>query len=133
MAKEFWNIPTGRMLNEDGEIFEKQLLTWRLEVPLEVAVDALYSLTLKSKENALWNAKRDNDGTLLWAELTWIRLGKKKDGWNDLLGRITLEPGSIKAEVNSEGRATRLKIEVTKRLGDGVAFEKAVLIKNKGF
>ena len=51
---------------------------------------------------------------------------------NTLLGRLVIEPDGITAEVNSQKRATKLKKEIEKRLGDGAFFEKAVIESFEG-
>lgn len=114
------------MTNTDGDPLEFQTLEWRLEMPLEATIDPLLSLTVDTKAEVLATAKRDGVGPLTWLEIHWVKQGK--DGQSvTLLSRMELVPGKIKAEVNSQKRATRLKQEVEKRLGKGAYFERATI------
>lgn len=123
------NPPPPRMVNTDGDPLEMVALHWSLEGALESAVDALLSLTLDTKPEALTTAKTDKVGRLKWVELIWAKRGNKQNRhWtNTTLGRLVLEPGKVKAEVNSQKRATKLRKEFEKRLGKTAVFEKAVI------
>jgi hypothetical protein len=122
------------MCNTDGDPLEFQKLEWRLEIPLEEAIDPLLSLTLDTKEEVMSTAKKDGPGTLTWVEIHWAKKGNKsnKGMENTLLSRMELVPGKLTAEVNSQKRASKLKKEIEKRLGDGAFFEKAVIESFEG-
>ena len=118
-----------KVYNSDGDPLEFHRLEWKLNGTLDEAVDGLYSLTLNNRENALWNAKRDSNGDLKWVEFTWVKKDNKihKGMDSTLLGRLELVPGKMTAEVNSQKRATQLKAQVKKRLGQGATFERGII------
>jgi hypothetical protein len=109
-----------RLANTDGEPWEPITLEYELRCSVESAVDRLKALAGGETEaEVLQHADRDTAGNLQSVEIPWLkRDNQSQKAWETtLLATLKVTPGRITAEVNSVGRATRLKDEVRERLG----------------
>jgi hypothetical protein len=112
--------------NTDGDPVEPTTLRFALEATPEEAVRALAPLAVgHSADELLEVAERDAGGSILRVEFPWLKLGNRQHkGWdNTVLGSLTIEPGRVAAEVNSQKRAKKLRKEIEKRLAGRVRFE----------
>jgi len=117
-------LPT--LSNTDGELFEPTTLRFALDATPEEALRALASLAVgQSVEDLVEAADRDATGSIVRAEIPWLKRGNRQHkGWsNTVLGQLTIEPACIGAEVNSQKRARKLRKEIEKRLAGQVRFE----------
>ncbi|MFP5230852.1 MAG: hypothetical protein ACLGXA_24820 [Acidobacteriota bacterium] len=108
-----------RLTNTDGEPLLLHTLTFRVG-SAQLAFDALFPLSLaESREDLLDDARIDDDGTLLEAEIPWMVPGNKMHAtWeNTILGHIRISGRTLTVEVNSAARAERIRREIEKRLG----------------
>lgn len=122
-------LPT--LVNTDGDPLALTTLHFELRCTPEEAFAALRPLDVVSPtdEDARQEPQRDSAGRLTSFSLCWNKRGNKKiKSWdNTTLGRIVVKDAVMTAEVNSNKRATRLKREVAKRLGDRAAYVRAVI------
>lgn len=122
-------LPT--LVNTDGDPLAMTRLHFELRCTPDEAFAALRPLDVVSPTDgdALEEAERDAAGRLTSFGLHWTKRGNKKiKSWdNTRLGRIVVRGAVMTAEVNSNKRATRLKREVAKRLGDRAAYVRAVI------
>ena len=96
----------------------------------EAALDALAPLAWgRDKEELLEAADLDGDGKLRKVQFDWLTKGNRKmPTWeNTILGNITISGRTLVAEVNSEGRAVRLRAEIEKRLGSSVVHKSTAI------
>lgn len=102
-----------------GEDLVLQKLVFDIDSKQE-AFDALKHLDFEADEaEQLGAVERTPDGRLTRAEITWKRPGNPlhKDWSNTILGTLTIEPGRLIAEVNSNERATTLRKIIEDALG----------------
>ncbi len=105
--------------NTDGEALVLQTLVYEVG-SAQVAFDALAPLAKgASKEELLQGAKHDADGALREITIPWLKKGNRKmKSWdNTILGTVRISGRSLRAEVNSDKRASRLRREIDKRMG----------------
>ena len=111
--------PTPPILqNTDGELLVFHSLRFRVDDPHE-AFEALTPLDLlRTDEEALADAKKGPDGRVRLARIDWHKKGNRQhpDWDNTVLGHLTIDGTSLVAEVNSEGRAKKIRKELEKRL-----------------
>jgi hypothetical protein len=118
------------LCNTDGDPLLFHTLTFRIE-SAEAAFDALAPLAVGcSREQLLDDAELDNDGKLRKVNVDWIKAGNRKfKTWdNTILGHLKISDGLVTAEVNSENRAKRLRMEIEKRLG-AMAVHESTLVQ----
>src|SRR6185369_6775072 len=120
-------LPT--LQNTDGDPISFVKLYFELNCSPEEALDALSPLALyQSPEEIIEDATHDDDGNLVEVRFSWLRKGNKKNkSWdNTVLGSLEIKGDTLIAEVNSERRAKKIQAEVAKRLGERVAFKRAL-------
>jgi hypothetical protein len=118
-----------QLQNTDGEPIVPTKLHFVLACSPREAFERLKSLALDaSDEELLADAERDPTGELQVVRFPWLKRGNRMHrSWdNTILGTIAIEGRSLSADVNSERRAREIRAEVERRLGDRVAFRKAV-------
>jgi hypothetical protein len=112
--------PTPPVLtNTDGETLELTTLTYDLRCSAEEAFDLFKGLGATAAAEpqtaeADDDVERNDDGSIVRGTVRWYRDDQT------LLGTVTIEPGVLRAEVNSAERAARIKEEIAARLGDRV-------------
>jgi len=87
--------------------------------PLTSLFKALDAAAGDSQTDEGDDVERNDDGSILRAMVRWFRDDRT------LLGTVTIEPGVLRAEVNSAERAAQIKHEIAARLGEHVAFSGA--------
>ncbi len=115
-----------QLCNTDGDPVLFHTLKFRVE-SAQATFDALAPLAEgRSREELLEDAKLDDNGQVMGANIDWIRLGRNpriKTWDNTILGHIRIAGTSLIAEVNSARRAKRLRKEIEARLGGAAMHE----------
>lgn len=116
------------MRNTDDEPLAPHRLTFRIEDPAR-AFAALHTLDLTaSREELLREARTGRGGALESVEFGWHKDAEKPgSGRFTILGSLRIDGRKLVVEVNSDGRAKRIRKEIAKRLGTGAVFETAVV------
>ena len=111
------------MQNTDGEPYSMRRVVFDIESP-ERAFEALRSLDPGSDADLAVFQRRDADGRLLEAELSWVEDSKKPRGAmrGRVLAFLRINGSRLVAEVNSEEREQRLRDVVEKALGAGARY-----------
>ncbi|HXE31671.1 MAG TPA: hypothetical protein VN515_07720 [Terriglobales bacterium] len=114
-----------QLTNTDGEPLELHTLSYRLTVTPEQAFVALSPLALPAQQDGLGENTFDANGALQTVEFVWAKRGNKQHrSWdNTILAHLSIKGARLEAEVNSAGRARRLRAQIKKRLGAGAIFE----------
>jgi len=115
--------------NTDGDPLELHTLVFDLDAP-EAAFEALRDLGVGlTPEDIESGAQRAADGSLLRAEIPWVRPGNalNKGMDNTTLGVLRIDGRRLTAEVNSARRAAALRALIEKRLGDAVQVRPSVV------
>jgi hypothetical protein len=105
------------LTNTDGERLQLTTLTYELRGSAEDAFEIFKSLEADAAGDGAsdpHDIERNDEGTLIRATVRWLRD-------DTLLGTVTIEPGILRAEVNSTERAARIQAEIASRLGDRVS------------
>lgn len=133
---EIYREVSGRLLNPrqpeltntDGDPLVLCRVAYQITTP-RAAFDALLPLAVDHAEaELLEGATFDAAGDLLTAEIPWVSEGESMViGRPVSLGTITIEPGSLVAEVNSEARAARFRELADTMLPDGCRHVSTVL------
>ena len=125
------NPPPPRFTNTDGDPLAPTTLTFTLRCTPAEAFDALRTLSVTDSDEAalLANAERDAGGHLLAFSLDWTKRGNRvnKSWENTILGHLEVRGQTLSATVNSSRRATRLRKQIDKRLGNRVSLERTVI------
>ncbi len=127
---EAFNKPPPTLCNTDGDLFKFCTSHFELNISPENALDALLPLTLsKDTEAILEDAKRDKASKIKSISFKWLRKGNKqhKDWETTVLGDITLAPGKLTLETNSEKRAAKGRKLIEKALDNAVTFQKMMV------
>lgn len=127
---EAFNKPLPTLCNTDGDLFQFCTSHFELAISPENALDFLLPLTLSNdKESILEDAKRDKAGKIKSLSFSWLKKGNKqhKDWENTTLGNITLAPGKLTLETNSEKRAIKGRKLIEKALGHTITFQKLTI------
>jgi SEC-C motif-containing protein len=128
-AEYLANPPLPMLQNTDGDPISFVKLYFELHCSPQEALDALSPLALyQSREEILEDATHDDDGDLVEGSFSWLKKGNKKHkNWeNTVMGSLKINGSTLIAEVNSEKRAKKIQAEVAKRLGERVAFKRAL-------
>lgn len=121
-------IPT--LLNTDGDLLVFSKSQFKLEMPIEEALQRLLPMTLsKNYDEFLNTAKKSNSGQITKIEFPWLKKGNKKhkDWENTVLGQIIIEKNKLFLETNSEKRTTKGKKLLLKYLGNNLHFQNTLL------
>ncbi|MBI4206802.1 MAG: DUF2384 domain-containing protein [Betaproteobacteria bacterium] len=105
--------------NTDGDPLSFHKLAFKIESP-RAAFDALKDLALDMDDaELLSDAKFDREGALQRVQFPWRKRGNpvNKSWDNTSLGILAIDGTRLTAEVNSEGRAIRIREIVEERLG----------------
>ncbi|MEZ5293439.1 MAG: SEC-C metal-binding domain-containing protein [Vicinamibacterales bacterium] len=107
------------LTNSDGDVLSLVTLTYELHAPVAAVYPLLRPLALLAGEAPAEEVETDADGTVVKAQLDWLKAGNRQHAsWkNTVLGTLALTEGRLVAEVNSDKRAKRLEREIAKRLG----------------
>jgi hypothetical protein len=120
-----------RVTNTDGDEMAPTRLVYDLRCSCEEAFQALWTLAEgHERSELLRDAERDGKGTLRAVEFNWVREGANASNpaWsNTILGRISIDEGTMEVEVNSRERADRIREEIDERLGGKAVFRHAVM------
>ena len=125
----FLNIDEGlhrppQICNTDGDPLEFHKLVYAVDSSDE-AFEKLASLCVTDTAAELREtAEKDPQGYILRVEIPWNRKGHKSHpGFtNTLLGTIRIDGRRLSVEVNSAGRAKKIRKEIERRLGKGARF-----------
>jgi len=127
LIRDSLNTPP-RLSNTDGDPLVFHTLTFQVD-SAENAFEALAPLGEgRSKEKLLDDAEFDEAGRLRRIAFDWLKKGNSKiSSWDHtILGSIKISEHSLVAEVNSEKRAKRLRVEIEKRLGASATHQSTV-------
>jgi hypothetical protein len=118
-ADEIFNPRLPKLRNTDGDPFEQSTLHYALRCTPEEALPALRSLNHHTGEDVV-QEQRGPGGELASFSLDWTKRGNRLHrSWdNTLLGHIDVDGDTHTATVNSARRATRLRKQIDRRLGD---------------
>ena len=108
--------------NSDGDPLLEVTLTYALDLPVPVAYELLLPLATLGSERLDDRVQRDDAGVVTSAELVWMnRTGKSPRSKTPatVLGVITLSPGRLVVEANSERRAQAIARQILSRFGEG--------------
>lgn len=119
IAAQILNPAPPQLRNTDGDPVALTTLTYRLTTTVADAFEKLAPLSRVHGGDFVDDVEHDASGALISARMSWVKAGnrKLKDWDNTILGTLRLDAGRLVAEVNSTRRATRLKREISKRLG----------------
>ncbi len=109
--------------NTDGDPFSLRKLVYAID-SVQQAFDALRHLDPASDLELEQDLRRDADGRLAEARLTWVgATSSRQSGMsNAVLATLTLSAGRLSAEVNSEAREKRLREIVEQALGSAARY-----------
>ncbi|MFQ5649489.1 MAG: hypothetical protein ACE5IY_06060 [bacterium] len=112
-----------QMCNTDGDPICWHNLFFEITAP-EIAFEQLKALALdRPEDELLQGAEFDQAGNLKKVEFCWLRKGRSELTLGETLGHITIEGTELRASVNSRSRATSLRKEIEKRLGERVTHQ----------
>ncbi|HUR33313.1 MAG TPA: hypothetical protein VM032_05925 [Vicinamibacterales bacterium] len=119
IAAQILNPTPPQLRNTDGDPVALTTLTYTLTTTVADAFVKLAPLCTVHGEDHVDEIEHDASGAVTSAVMNWVKAGnrKLKDWDNTILGTLRLDAGRLVAEVNSTRRATRLRREITKRLG----------------
>lgn len=123
---EAFERPMPTLTNTDGDLFQFCTAHFELTLPVEESLSHLLPLTLSKDPTPFSSdAKRDKSGKIKLLRLPWVKKGNKKNpSWETtVLGEITLEPGKLRLETNSEKRAKKGRQLLEKHLGEAITFQ----------
>jgi hypothetical protein len=127
---EAFERPAPKLTNTDGDAFQFCTSYFELFSGIEESFQQLLALTL-SRDPApfLMEATRNKLGKIESLRFPWAKKGNKKNvDWDTtVLGEITLEPGKLTLETNSEKRAKKGQKLLEKHLGNAIAFQKLLV------
>ncbi len=129
-ADELYNPRPPSLANTDGDPLAPTTLHFDLRCTPQEAFDALRSLGIDELvDTELEDAQRDSSGALRSVRFDWSKRGNRlhKEWDNTTLGNLHIEAERLTVSVNSERRAKRIRKEVEARLGERVAFKRAVI------
>jgi hypothetical protein len=108
-----------RLQNTDGDPLEPTTLTFDFAMPVDEAFERLLPLATVGDERHASEVEHDAAGAMTHAVMSWVKAGNRKHAaWdNTILGTLTVDRGTLVAEVNSSKRANRLLREIRARLG----------------
>ena len=121
-------IPT--LLNTDGDLLVFSRSQFKLEMPIEEALQKLLPMTLsKNYDEFLNTAQKSQGGQITKIEFPWLKKGNKKhkDWENTVLGQVIIEKNKLILETNSEKRTTKGKKLLLKYLGNTLHFQNTLL------
>ncbi len=107
--------------NSDGDLLRDVTLTYALDLPVPAAYELLLPLASLGSERFDDRVQRDGAGVVTSAELVWMnRTGKppRSKAPATVLGVMTLSPGRLVVEVNSERRAQAIARQILSRFGE---------------
>jgi hypothetical protein len=115
-------LPT--LANTDGEPLELITLRFALRCSVREAFDRLRPLSFWQGDEAMEDPKYGRRGELQAVSLDWSKRGNRmhKEWDNTTLGHLRIERSVLTASVNSRRRASRIRRQIEKRLGDDVSF-----------
>jgi hypothetical protein len=122
------NPPMPQLRNTDGDRLVLTTLVYRLQGRPSAAFDRLKPLAVTRIDDAahlLSEAQFDEAGTLRSITVPWIKRGNRlhREWDNTTLGTLIINGDRLEVQVNSKKRATRIRREIAKRLGDGAVLE----------
>jgi len=104
--------------NSDDEEILFHRLHWEIDSAAEAFERLKHLAGDETPENILARAERTADGNLSRVQFAWIGKGSGSPGLrNVVLGKIAIEEGKLRVEVNSAGRAARIREAVDRALG----------------
>jgi hypothetical protein len=110
--------------NTDGDVLAPQALIYDID-SADDAFAALHDLQFKTSQAELRrSAELDADGRIARVEIAWHGAGNAVHAtWdNTLLGRIVISGNRLRAEVNSDQRAEKLRGILQSRLGSAARY-----------
>lgn len=129
LLEQGFTANTPRLQNTDGEhiLFSKSHFT--LTNDPKSALEKLIPLTLDNTVDAiLKEAEYDNNNTIKKIEFPWLkRVNQQHKFQNTVLGHITLMPGRLILETNSNERTEKAKVLLKEYLGDTIEFKTTIL------
>ena len=130
IMKILFSRPVPTMLNTDNEFLQFSKSYFKLKIGPEEALNFLLPLTLEDgPDEFLQEAKKDKLGKIKRMEIPWLEKGNKKHTiWdNTVLGYITLEPGRLILETNSQERSQRGAELLKRYLGEAISFQQTLI------
>ncbi len=105
--------------NTDNEEILFHRLHWEIDSAAEAFERLKHLCADEAPEEILGRAERTADGTLKRVHFAWRRRGDSKTPGvpNTVLGKITIEEGKLRVEVNSAARAAHIRETVDRALG----------------
>jgi hypothetical protein len=118
IAAELLNPTPPQLANTDGDPLALTTLTYHLNTTVAQAFEGLAPLARVHGEDHIDEITHDESGAIISAVLSWVKTGNRqhKDWDTTILGTFRLGAGHLVAEVNSAGRANRVKREIAKRM-----------------
>jgi len=129
IADQIFNPAPPQLRNTDGDPFVQATLHFDLRCSPDEALIALRSLSQHvDDEDAIHNRTADEAGSLRAFSLDWTKRGNRlhKSWDNTILGHIDVDGATLTATVNSNRRATRLRKQIERRLGEFAALQRIV-------
>jgi hypothetical protein len=130
IIKILFNRPLPMLMNTDDELLLFSKSYFKLTLEPEKALNYLLPLTLEGKpDKFLQGAKKDKSGKIKQIKFSWLKKGNKKNNYWDktVLGQVTLEPGRLILETNSQERSQRGAGLLGKFLGDAISFQTTLI------
>lgn len=129
IAKQLLEPAPPHFVNHEGDPLRFVTMSFTLTVFPEEAFEALHDVDAsRPRDELLALADRDENGRPLRIELEWHKPVRGSRALGDLVdvADITIEPGRLTIETNSDRRARNAKALVKRRLPDGVIFVDAM-------
>ena len=118
------------LTNTDGDYLQPSKSYFQLNCLPINAFTLLRQITMQDNiEGFLSDAKRDKKGEVTSIEFPWVKKGNNLNkSWdNTILGHITIIPGKLVLETNSENRTKKGKLLLQDYLGDEIKFQSTVI------
>lgn len=125
-----YNKPFPTLMNTDGELFQFSKSFFKLSLQPEETLMQLLPLTLSDNaEDFLVDAKRNPAEEVIKIEFPWLKQGNEQHkSWdNTVMGQITIKPGKLILETNSNERTKQGKVLLTQYLGKAICFQNTLI------
>jgi hypothetical protein len=128
IAEQIHNPKPPILENTDGDPFAPTTLHFELQCAPGDAFERLRTLNVLQPNGIAEDSEHDEAGALVSFSIDWTKAGNRLHrSWdNTILGRVEVDGRSLTATVNSKRRATRLRKQIEKRMGDRVVLREIV-------
>ncbi len=130
LLEAVYNKPMPTLANTDGDLLQFSKSYFKLTMEAEEALRCLLPLALSEDANEfLDDAEKTRNGEIKEIEFPWLKKGNKmhKSWENTVMGHITIKPGKLILETNSEKRTETGKKLLSQYLGDKVLFQQTLI------